>query len=120
MGGDTMTDKIKAMLESAVNKAMPVREDALPDVFPCITFHIYNESGSVFGAGKVTEETAMCQIDIWYKTKTALVETAIKNIKQAIINTNSFSHPRKEYDYETDKKIHHTYFNFEFIVESEE
>lgn len=120
MGGDTVTDKIKAMLESAVNKAMPVREDALPDVFPCITFHIYNESGSVFGAGKATEETAMCQVDIWYKTKTTVVDTAIKNIKQAIINEKEFTHPRKEYDFEADKKIHHTYFNFEMILESEE
>lgn len=115
-----MTEKIKTILETAVNKTMPVLEDSLPNVFPCITFHFYNEGGAIFGGGKAIEETVMCQVDIWYKTKTTVVDTAIKNIKQAIINEKGFTHPRKEYDYETDKKIHHTYFNFEMIIESEE
>jgi hypothetical protein len=113
--------KVEDLLKAAVQGLkVPVIDKAFPDVFPCITFHFYNESGALFGAGTATEEDAMCQVDIWYKVKTEFVKTAIAAIKQAIINERYFSFPKMETVQETATKIHHTYINFELIKESEE
>lgn len=114
-----MEDKIKTLLES-LNTGIIVLEDALPNNFPCITFHFYNETGTLFGSGTATEEGANCQVDIWYKVKTNKVKSAVKAIKQAIINERYLSYPTKETIFETATKIYHTYFNFEIINESEE
>lgn len=113
-----MEDKIKSLLESATT--IKVLESASPDIFPSITFHIYNEDGALFGGGKATEERASCQVDIWYKVKNSAVKIAINSIKQAIITERQFTHPSKETMFENDKGIYHTHMNFEFILESEE
>jgi len=113
---DTET-KVKTLLDNATT--ILVIETALPDIFPCVTFHFYSEDGTLFGSGTATEEGASCQVDIWYKVKTEAVKIGIKAIKQAIINEKYFSHPKMETTHETATKIYHTYINFELIKESE-
>jgi len=110
--------KVKNILDGATT--IPVIELEVPNIFPCVTFHFYNENGSLFGAGTATEETASCQVDIWSKVKTDAVKLAIKSIKQAIISEKYFSYPTMENTYETATKIFHTYINFELIKEREE
>lgn len=116
-----METKVKNLLDAAtIETNIPVIEEALPDVFPCVTFHFYSENGTLFGAGTATEEGAKCQIDIWYKVKSDDVKLAIKAIKQAIVNEKYFSYPQMESTQETATKIYHTYITFELIKESEE
>lgn len=116
-----METKVKDILKNGtVGLKIPVIDEALPNAFPCITFHFYNENGALFGAGTATEESASCQVDIWYKIKTDDVKLAIKGIKQAIVNERYFGYPRKETTQETNTKIYHTHINFELIQESEE
>jgi hypothetical protein len=112
-----MEERIIALL---TNDFIPVLEDTESDIFPCITFHFYNEDGALYAGGNATEETASCQIDFWYKAKTPVVMNAITVIKKAIMNKKTFSFPKKESLYETDTKIHHTYLTFDLIKESGE
>ena len=115
-----MEDKIQALLKNTVDESiLPVLEKAYPDIFPSITFHLYNEGGALFGSGNATEESASCQIDIWYKVKKDNIKAEINKIKQAIINEKYFSHPTKETVIETGTKIYHTYIIFE-LLETEE
>lgn len=110
-------DKIKQLLDNASN--IKVIDEALPNVFPCITFHLYGEDGALFGGGRATEETVSCQVDIWYKVKKDSVKLEINKIKQALKNQKYFTYPQKGYIYETNNKIHHTYFTFN-CLETEE
>jgi hypothetical protein len=119
-----MEEKLKALLETAVTvngiKTIPVLDEPARDLFACITFHFYNETGSVYGAGKATEETASAQVDFWYSTKTDVVKNAIKAVKTAITNEKYYSWPVKESLFDTTAKKYHTYFTFDLIKESEE
>lgn len=111
-----MEDRIKEFLESVTTlRPINVDEGEGKDIFPSITFHFYNETGIVFGAGKAAVETASCQIDFWYRKKTEEIKQAMQDIKQAIINESTFSCPVKEGNYEADKKIYHTHYTFELI-----
>ena len=111
-----MESRIKAFLGLAVDKKiLPTLTIPTPNIYPCITFHLYNESGELFGQGKATEEKASCQIDIWYKVKTVAILDEISQLKQSIIDEQYFSYPTKNTDYETTTKIYHTYFNFEVL-----
>ena len=112
-----METKVKNILDTATT--ILVIDEALPDIFPCVTFHLYSEGGSLFGSGTATEESASCQVDIWYKIKTEAVKMAISDIKRAITNERYFSFPQMESTFETVTKIYHTYINFELIKESE-
>ena len=116
-----MEDRIKEFLESATT-FKPVIEDAgqEKDIFPCITFHIYQEEGAVFGGGKPEIETASCQVDFWYEVKTEEIKQAIKEVKQALSNEKTFTYPLKGHLYENDKGIHHTYFTFNLIKKAGE
>jgi hypothetical protein len=115
-----MEDRIKALLETAINKEIPVLADSLPGCIPCVTFHFFNE-GAAFGGGKAVIETASCQVDIWYQAKNEKIKRVISNLKNALKSERTFSYPTKEYNHEPDKKVHHTYFTFELIKkESEE
>lgn len=115
-----METKVENILKAAViGTNVPVINKDYPDVWPCITFHFYNENGALFGAGTATEEGASCQVDIWYNVKTDEVKLAVKNIKNALVKEKYFTYPTKESVYETDKKIYHTYFLFD-LIESEE
>lgn len=109
--------KIKSILDDATT--IPVLEKAFPEVWPSITFHLYGEDGALFGGGLATEETVSCQVDIWYKAKNDSVKSEIKKIKSALKNQKYFTYPQKGYIYETNNKIHHTYFTFE-CLETEE
>jgi hypothetical protein len=112
--------KVENLLKQAVTGLkIPVIDKPAPGAFPCITFHFYNEDGSLFGAGTATEEGAMCQVDIWYNVKSEAIKTAIKAIRQAIINERNFAFPQMDTLYEEVKKIYHTHINFELIKESE-
>lgn len=116
-----METKIFELLKTAVKGTnVPVIEEAYPNIFPCVTFHLYNESGALFGSGTATEEGASCQVDIWYKAKNDDVKSAIASTKQAIANERYFAYPSTETTYETNTKIYHTYINFDLIKESEE
>ncbi len=115
-----MEDKLKSILEHAVENKIPVIEAAVPDVFPCITFHFYNVSGYLFGGGTATEVGAKCQVDLWYNKRTEPMKSAIKALKQAIINEKEYLYPQMETSQEAGTKKWHTYFNFEVIIESEE
>jgi hypothetical protein len=110
-------DELKALLDSV--SLIPVLPDGVPDVIPCVTFHFFSENGALFGAGKATEETASCQIDIWYSEKSAEIKSTISSIKNLIKNKRTYSYPVKGYIYEAGSRIHHTYFTFEIINESE-
>lgn len=99
---------------------IPVVDEAKPDIGPCITFHFFSETGALFGGGAATEESASCQVDIWYKKKEEKVSTTIARIKRAIADNRLCSYPEKDYIYESGNKIHHTYFTFNLIIESEE
>ena len=112
-----METKVKDILELATT--IPVLDLAYPNIWPCITFHFYSENGSLFGAGTATEESAMCQVDIWSKVKTDAVKLAIKSVKQAIVSEKYFSYPTMDNDFETATKIYHTNINFQLIKESE-
>ncbi len=113
-----MEDKLENILRGV--SLIPVLAQPMPGAIPCVTFHIYNEAGGLFGGGNATQEIASCQVDIWYSTKNVKEKNTIKAIKQAIINDRSCTYPIKDYIYESDKKTHHAYFNFEMIIESEE
>lgn len=115
-----MEDKIKDFLEQATTAQVLEYGKSLPNIWPCVTFHLYNESGALFGSGTATEEGASCQVDIWYKVKNDAVKSAIASLKQAIKNERYFSYPTMETSYETNTKIYHTYINFDLIKESEE
>ncbi len=111
-----MEERIQAILEAATTlRPIILDEGQAKDNFPCITFHFYNEEGAVFGAGKAKIEKASCQIDFWYKVTTEEVKQAVKDIKQAIINISTFTYPKKDGNFEADKKIHHTYITFDLI-----
>jgi hypothetical protein len=109
--------KIKVILEAATT--IPILDKAYPDIFPSITFHLYGENGALFGGGSATEETVSSQVDIWYKAKNDFIKEEIKKIKQALNNQKYITYPQKGYMYETNNKIHHTYFTFE-CLETEE
>ena len=112
-----MEDKIKTLLENAtVGTGIKVLTDALPNIFPSITFHFYDESAALYGKGKATEETVNCQIDLWYKVKIPSISTVKQNIKSAIISDNHFTHPSITTSYETGTKIYHTHFDFEALL----
>ncbi len=113
-----MEDKVFDILKGATT--VPVIKEAYPSIFPCLTFHFYNDGGALFGSGTATEEGASCQVDIWYKVKNESVKSAITSLKQAIKNERYFAYPRCETTYETNTKIYHTYINFDLIKESEE
>ncbi|MDF2609048.1 MAG: hypothetical protein K0R92_522 [Lachnospiraceae bacterium] len=116
-----MEERIKTFIETAIsNNTIPVLPDAVPGIIPCVTFHFYYDGGAVYGSGVPTEETASCQIDFWYYVKSSEILKAIKDTKQAIISEKTFSNPIKDNLFENDKKLHHTYFTFELIKESEE
>lgn len=112
-----MKEKIEEILK-AVSK-ISVLDDTLPNKFPCVTWHFYNEYGILYGKGKATEEQVSCQVDIWYKKEqnNEAVRETIKNIKSAIVNELYFTHPIKNMTYEEDKKLHHIYFNFDVLLE---
>lgn len=112
-----MEIKIKALLKAVTT--LHVLDKGYPDIFPCVTFHLYGESGALFGKGTATEEKISCQVDIWCKVKSTVIDAEIKKIKQAIVAEKYFAYPTKDYDYETVTKIHHTNINFE-LLESEE
>ena len=112
-----MEDELKSMLKSA--SLVPVLDDDVPDMIPCVSFHFFSENGDLFGAGDATEEIASCQVDIWSYEKSNKIKSTISNIKEAIKNKSIYSNPVKGYIYESDKKVHHTYFTFEIIMESE-
>jgi len=114
-----MENKIETFLKS-LNLKTPVLDLPFPNIYPCITYHIYMENGALFGAGTATEKGAMCQADIWYKAKNSAVKREIDSVEKAIKNEKYFSYPSKGMDYETNTKIYHTYFNFELINESGE
>lgn len=116
-----MEDRIMQILKGATT-LRPILSDEgqAKDNFPCITFHFYMEKGEVFGGGKIKTETASCQIDFWYKVKTETVEQAIKAVKQALAEETTFTYPEKDYIFEADKKIHHTYFTFNLIKKAGE
>lgn len=109
-----MEDRIKALLENAIT-GIPVIDKPFPDIFPCVTFHLYMENGLLFGGGSATEETVSCQVDIWYKVKNDSIKAEIKKIKQAIASQKYCTYPQMGYMYETNTKIHHTYFAFECL-----
>lgn len=113
-----MENKIKKILDESAT--IPVLEVSQPNNYPCVTYHFYNESGSLFGGGTATEESASCQIDIWYKEKTEKVKDTINKIKKAIIKDKYFSFPSMDTMHESDKKIYHTHINFDLIIESED
>lgn len=108
------------MIALLTNEFIPVLEDTETDIFPCITFHFYNETGAVFGCGKATEETASCQVDFWYHTKDSQITEAIKVITNKIKNDNKMSYPKKETVFEKDTRLYHTYVTFDLIKESGE
>lgn len=111
-----MEERIKALIKAATTlRPVIFDEEEAKNTFPCITFHFYNESGAVFGAGKANTETAYCQIDFWYKERTEVIKQAISNVKSAIIQESTFTYPERDYIFETDKKMHHTYFTFQLI-----
>lgn len=116
-----MDDRIEEILKIATTlRPIIFDEGQGKNIFPCITFHFYNETGAVYGSGKAVEETAGCQIDFWYKAKTEAVKQAIADVKQAIVNETKFTHPEKGHLFETDTKIYHTYFTFTLIKERDE
>lgn len=91
------------------------------DNYPCVTFDLYLERGSKFGNGVAEEETGSCQVDIWYKVKNTAIKNVINNIKTALKNEKYFTYPQKENMYESDTKIFHTYFTFNYLLlESED
>lgn len=109
-----MEDKIKELLEKV--SLIPVLDKAYPNLYPSITFHMYSESGALFGNGEATEEVISCQVDIWEKeTKTEKGKKSIKNIKQAIRGEKYFTYPEFDYNFENDAKIHHSFFNFKIL-----
>jgi hypothetical protein len=110
-------DDIKTMLGDT--SLVPVLPDGIPDIIPCVTFHFFSETGALFGAGKATEEAASCQVDIWYQVKSDEIKSTISGIKEAIKNKRTYSYPMKGYIYEPGSRVHHTYFTFEIIHESE-
>jgi hypothetical protein len=116
-----MEDRIMEFLKAATTlRPIIFDEGQGKNIFPCITFHFYNESGAIFGAGKAVEEIAGCQIDFWYKSKTEAVKQSIIAVKQAIVNDTTFTHPNKEHVFETDTKIYHTYFTLQLIKKAGE
>jgi hypothetical protein len=115
-----MEDRIKEFLETAISKEIPVLADSLPGANTCITFHFFNEGGAVFGGGKATLEKASCQVDIWYQVKNDKIKRVISNLKNALKSERTFSYPVKDYIYEPDKRMHHTYFTFELIKKESE
>jgi hypothetical protein len=113
-----MEERIKALLKSATS--VTVLDEPKPGVFPCVTFHLFGLDGALFGGGKSTEEIGSCQVDIWYQKKSQDIKTEIKNISEMIKNQNSFSYPVMDYSYENSTKMHHTYYTFELLKESED
>ncbi len=111
-----MEDRIKAFIEDCTT-LRPVKfdEGQGKNIFPCITFHFFSDTGAVFGSGKAGIEVTSCQVDFWYKAKTEEIKQAIAAIKQAIVNETTFTHPEKGHLFETDNKIYHTYFTFQLI-----
>lgn len=114
-----MEEKIKNLLKTV--KGIPVIDDVLPsrENYPCITFHLYQENGLLFGSGDAEETGASCQVDVWYKVKNELIKNKINEIKQVIVNTQYFSYPTKDTYFEKDTKIWHTFYNFEIIETGE-
>lgn len=113
-----MEIKLERILKNVTT--LPVLDIAYPNIFPCITYHFYLESGALFGLGIAEEEKASCQIDVWYKKKTSDIKAEIKKIKQAIVDEKLYSFPNMETTQETGTKIYHTHINFELVKESEE
>jgi hypothetical protein len=115
-----MEERIKAFIETAINNTIPVLSDALPGVFPSITYHFYNDGGGEFGGGIPTERMASCQIDFWYDKKTPVITEAIKNLISAVINEKTFSNPIRDGLFESDKKKYHDYITFDLIKKESE
>lgn len=113
-----MDEKIKNLLDSV--SYIPVLDSGVPDVIPCVTYHLYNENGLLFGAGEATQEGVSCQVDIWYREKTAEVIDTIKAIKNALKAEKNFTYPIGDSSYDSTNKIRHKYFTFEIFIESEE
>jgi hypothetical protein len=113
-------DRIKEFLEGATTlRPIIYDEGQAKNIWPCITFHFYADEGAVFASGKAEIETVNCQVDFWYKAKTSSkygeIKDRIQEVKQAIVNEKTFTHPKKGHMLETDTKIYHTYLTFELI-----
>lgn len=120
-----MEDRIMDFLKDATTlRPIVFDEGQAKDIWPCITFHFFSDSGAVYGSGKAEIETASCQVDFWYKKKTSdkygQINDRIQEVKQAIVNETTFTHPDKEHIFETDTKIYHTYFTFQLIKKAGE
>ena len=113
-----MEERIERILKSATT--IPVLDEPKPGILKCVTFHLFGISGGLFGGGKAAEEYGSCQVDIWYQKKTHEVKEEIKKIRETIKGQSSFSYPEMSYIYDQGNKIHHTYFTFELLKESEE
>jgi hypothetical protein len=111
-----MEDRIMDFLEAATTLQPIIFDEGQgKNIFPCITYHFFTDSGAVFGSGKATEEVASCQVDFWYKVKTNAIKEAISSVKQAIVNETTFTQPDKQHLFENDTKIYHTYLTFQLI-----
>lgn len=114
-----MDEKLKSLLEAATVN-IPVLDDAAPGIFPCVTFDFYTETGALFGEGTAQEEIAECQVDVWYKKKDDNAKSTIKAIKAALVSEKTYMYPVQDHVFDQTRKMHHTYFTFEVIKESEE
>lgn len=88
-------------------------------LIPSATVEIYNESGGVFGDGKARNDIGYVQIDLWYQNSLngkAARDAATQLLKQALIETNKYTHPEIHRYYDTTAKKYRATFKFSGII----
>lgn len=112
-----MEDEIIELVESTLNIHCSDLSGTL--LIPSATVEVYSESGGVFGDGKAKNDIGYVQIDLWYQNspngKTAR-DAATQLLKQALIETNKYTHPEIHRYYDTTAKKYRATFKFSGII----